>query len=113
EIQQFRWRTVYVWFFVLTMLFSGGLIPLYMTVRSLDLLDSIWALILPAAVPVYNVVLLLNFFRGLPKELEESAKIDGAGPFTIMWKIFVPLSLPAMATLTLFCTVGHWNSWFD
>ncbi|WP_127583268.1 carbohydrate ABC transporter permease [Paenibacillus koleovorans] len=113
EVRQFRWRTHYAWFFVLTMLFSGGLIPLYMTVRSLHLLDSIWALILPAAVPVYNVVLLLNFFRGLPKELEESAKIDGAGPFRIMWKIFVPLSMPALATLTLFCTVGHWNAWFD
>ena len=113
EVRQFSMRTVYVWFFVLTMLFSGGLIPLYMTVRSLHLLDSIWALILPAAVPVYNVVLLLNFFRGLPKELEESAKIDGAGVFTIMWKIFVPLSKPAMATLTLFCAVGHWNAWFD
>ncbi|WP_308637252.1 carbohydrate ABC transporter permease [Paenibacillus silvisoli] len=113
EVANFRPRTVYVWFFVLTMLFSGGLIPLYMTVKMTGLMDSLWALVIPAAVPVYNVVLLLNFFRGLPKELEESATIDGANPFVIMWKIFVPLSVPALATLTLFSMVMHWNSWFD
>lgn len=106
-------RTVYVWFFVLTMLFSGGLIPSYMMVKNTHLLDTIWALVLPNAVPVFNVVLLLNFFRSLPKELDESAKIDGAGPWTSLWRITVPLSKPALATLTLFCMVTHWNSWFD
>jgi putative aldouronate transport system permease protein len=113
EIRQFRWRTWYVWFFVLTILFSGGLIPLYMTVKTTGLMDTIWALILPGAVPVFNVVLLLNFFRGLPKELEESAAMDGAGPFIILWKIYVPLSVSALATITLFSVVLHWNSWFD
>jgi putative aldouronate transport system permease protein len=113
ENAAFPWRTVYVWFFVLTMLFSGGLIPLYMIVRETHLLDSIWALVLPNAVPVFNVVLLLNFFRALPRELEEAALTDGAGHWTILWQIYLPLSKPALATLTLFTVVGHWNSWFD
>ena len=106
-------RTVYVWIFVFTMLFSGGIIPMYMTIRTLGMLDSMWALVLPAAVPVFNVVILLNFFRNLPKELEEAALIDGAGHWRILWSIFVPLSAPSIATVTLFAIVGHWNSWFD
>ncbi|WP_025844579.1 carbohydrate ABC transporter permease [Paenibacillus ehimensis] len=113
EPRQFRLRTFYAWFFVFTILFSGGLIPTYLTVKSLNLIDSIWALVLPTAVPVFNVILLLNFYRNLPKELEESSRIDGAGHFTTLWKIYVPLSLPALATTGLFTMVGHWNSWFD
>ncbi|RAV15306.1 carbohydrate ABC transporter permease [Paenibacillus contaminans] len=113
EVKAFKLRTVYVWLFFITILFGGGLIPTYMVIQSTGLLNSIWALIIPNAVPVFSVVLMLNFFRGLPRELEESAFIDGAGHFTIMWKIFVPLSLPALATLTLFSIVGHWNAWFD
>ncbi|MCP1308551.1 carbohydrate ABC transporter permease [Paenibacillus tyrfis] len=113
EPRQFRLRTFYAWFFVFTILFSGGLIPTYLTIKSLNLIDSIWALILPTAVPVFNVILLLNFYRNLPKELEESSRIDGAGHFTTLWKIYVPLSLPALATTGLFTMVGHWNSWFD
>jgi len=95
------------------MLFSGGMIPTYMIVRYTGLLDSIWALILPGAVPVFNVILLMNFFKAVPRELEESAFMDGAGYFTILWKITLPLSLPALATLTVFSMVGHWNAWFD
>ncbi len=106
-------RTWYVWFFVLTMLFSGGLIPLYMVVREMQMLDSIWALVLPTALPVFNVVLLLNFFRNIPVELEEAAIIDGASHWRILWEIYLPLSKPAIATLTLFVVVFHWNSWFD
>ncbi|WP_179223734.1 carbohydrate ABC transporter permease [Paenibacillus tyrfis] len=113
EPRQFRLRTFYAWFFVFTILFSGGLIPTFLTIKSLNLIDSIWALILPTAVPVFNVILLLNFYRNLPKELEESSRIDGAGHFTTLWKIYVPLSLPALATTGLFTMVGHWNSWFD
>lgn len=113
ENSQFPGRTIYAWYFVFTMLFSGGLIPWYMTIRDTGLLDTIWALVIPSAVPIFNVIVLLNFFRGLPKELEESAKLDGAGPFTVLWRIFVPLSMPALATLLLFAVVGHWNSWFD
>lgn len=106
-------RTVYTWFFVVTMLVSGGLIPLYMVVRWTGLLDSIWALVLPSAVPVFNVVLLMNFFRGLPRELEEAAFVDGASHWEVLFRIYLPLSTPALATLTLFSFVMHWNSWFD
>jgi putative aldouronate transport system permease protein len=113
ETSVFRMRTVYAWYFVVTILFHGGLIPWYMVIKWTGLLDSIWALILPGAVPVFNVILLLNFFRGLPKEMEESALVDGAGQWTTMWKIYVPLSAPALATIGLFTVVGHWNSWFD
>jgi putative aldouronate transport system permease protein len=113
EVKHFRMRTIYSWYFVFTMIFSGGLIPTYMIVRYTGLLDSIWALILPHAVNVFNVVLMLNFFRGLPKELEESAFMDGAGHWITLWRIYVPLSLSSLATITLFTMVYHWNSWFD
>lgn len=112
EVAQFRFRTLYVWIFVFTMLFHGGLIPTYVVVKELGMLDSIWALVLPSAVPIFNVVLLLNFFRNLPKELSEAAFIDGAGHWQILWRIMVPLSLPAQATVTLFAIVQHWNEWF-
>ncbi|MCU6712280.1 carbohydrate ABC transporter permease [Paenibacillus sp. J5C_2022] len=109
----FRGRTVYAWTLVFTLLFGGGLIPFYLIVSGLGMMDTIWALVLPTAVPVYNVVLMLNFFRSIPKELDESAYIDGASQLIILFRIYVPLSMPSMATLTLFATVGHWNSWFD
>lgn len=111
--RDFKWRTIYVWVFVITMLFSGGLIPLYMTVNALGLIDSIWALILPQAVPAFYIVLVLNFFRGLPRALEESAFIDGASHWRVLWNIYLPLSTPVLATVTLFLAVSHWNSWFD
>jgi len=113
EARQFRWRGVYVWFFVVTILFSGGLIPTFMVIKQLDLLDSLLALILPGAVPVFNVILLLNFIRGQPKELFEAAHVDGAGHWAVLWRIVVPLAKPALATLLLFSCVGHWNAWFD
>lgn len=109
----FKFRTIYAWIFVFTMFFGVSLVPWYLTVRSLGLIDSIWALVLPTAVPVFNVTILLNFFRQLPKELEESAFIDGAGHFTTLFKIYLPASTPALATLTLFSIVTQWNSWFD
>lgn len=113
ERSTFRYRHYYAWFFIVTMLFNGGLIPTYMTIKETGLLDSIWALVLPGAVPVFNVILLMNFFRNLPKEIEEAALIDGAGHWRILWRIFCPLSMPAIATITLFTVVGHWNAWFD
>jgi len=113
EVKAFKHRTFVVWYFIITMLFGGGLIPYYMTVKATKLLDTIWALVIPGAVPIYNVVLMLNFFRSLPKELEESAMIDGAGHWTILWRIYVPVSTAGIATIALFTTVGHWNAWFD
>ncbi|BBI32874.1 ABC transporter permease [Cohnella abietis] len=113
ENNAFQFRTLYAWFFVFTILFSGGLVPWFMTIQKLGLMDSIWALVLPSALSVFNVILLLNFYRGLPKELDESARIDGAGHFRVLWSIIVPLSKPALATVGLFTMVAHWNSWFD
>ena len=110
---RFRYRTVYSWFFVTTMLVSGGLIPSFMLIQKLGLQDNLWALILPGALPVFNLILLINFFRQVPVEMEEAAYMDGASHWTILWRIFVPVSTPALATLTLFVLVGHWNSWFD
>ncbi|MEF7440937.1 carbohydrate ABC transporter permease [Paenibacillus lautus] len=109
----FRLRTVYAWIFVFTILFNGGLIPTYLTIKSLGLIDTLGALVLPMAINVFNVILLLNFYRNLPRELEDASRIDGAGHFSTLWKIYVPLSLPALATTGLFTMVGHWNSWFD
>jgi putative aldouronate transport system permease protein len=113
EKGEFGIRSFYVWIFFITMIFGGGLIPWYMVIRQLGLLDSIWALVLPSAVSVFNVILLLNFFRQVPKELAEAAYIDGAGHWSTLWRIYVPVSTPALATILLFCLVYHWNSWFD
>jgi len=113
ETRSFRTRTAYVWFFVVTMLFSGGLVPTYIIVKTYGLIDSLGALIFPAALNVFFVTLMLNFFRGLPLELEESAVVDGAGQWRILFRIYVPLSLPSLATIALFTIVFHWNSWFD
>lgn len=109
----FPGRNVYMWFVVFTMLFSGGLIPWYMTINKLGLLNSIWALVLPTAVPVFNVILLMNFFRGIPRDLEEAAAIDGAGPWKTLFSVFIPVSVPSLAAVTLFSVVGHWNAFFD
>lgn len=99
-------------FFVLTMLISGGMIPSYLLVSGLGLKDTIWALILPGALPVYNMIILMNFIRGLPHEIEEAAWIDGASPFQTLLKVVFPLLGPSLATVGLFCMVGHWNDWF-
>ena len=110
---RFRGRTVYVWIFFFSTLFSGGLIPLYMLISNLKLMDTIWALVLPGAVPVFNIILMLNFFRQIPRELEEAAFIDGAGHWKTLLRVYIPCSLASIATVTLFSVVGHWNSYFD
>lgn len=111
--QEFHAKKFFIWFFVIPMLFSGGMIPTYIVVKETGLINTIWSLILPCAVPVFNVILLMNFFKAVPKELEESAKIDGAGYFRILFQIYLPISLPALATLAVYALVTHWNSWFD
>ena len=111
--ERFHARKYYVWVFLVTMVFSGGLIPLFIVVKSVGIYNSIWALILPGAVQTFNIILMLNFFRGLPYALTESALIDGASHFQIMTKIIVPVSKPSLATVRLFTMVNHWNSWFD
>lgn len=111
--QEFRGRNLFMWILLIALLFNGGLIPWFLTIRSLGLLNTLWALILHDALPIWNVILLMNFFRELPRELEEAAIIDGASHWDTLFRIYLPLSVPALATLTLFSAVGHWNAWFD
>ena len=98
---------------VFTMLFSGGMIPNYLLVKSLHLLNSYWSLWLPGAISAYNLVLLRNFFTSVPLELSESAKIDGCNELRILSRIILPLSLPALSAITLFYMVSHWNAYFN
>ncbi len=106
-------RGIYMGYFVVTMLFSGGLIPTYLIVVQAGLIDSLWSLILPGALPIFSMIILMNFIRSLPEEIEESATIDGAGPVQILVRILLPLLKPALATVGLFSIVGHWNSWLE
>ena len=103
---------VLTFLFVFTMMFSGGLIPTYLVVRSLGLIDKVWALILPGLVSTFNLIILRNFFASLPDALEESAKLDGASNLAIFFRIFFPLSMPAVATVCVYTAVGFWNAYF-
>lgn len=109
---EFRFRTIYVWFFAITMFWGGGLIPFYFVVTKTGIGNTIWALVLPGAVGIGNGIMMLNFFRGIPKALDEAARLDGAGHLTVMFRIYVPMSTACMATILLFTSVGHWNEWF-
>jgi putative aldouronate transport system permease protein len=112
-VSEFRLRNYFSWFFVITILFNGGLIPTYLVVKYTGLLNSILALILPGAVNVFNMLVVMNYMRSLPKELEEAAYIDGAGHIQVLLKVILPVCKPTIATVTLFSFVNHWNSWFD
>ncbi|CAH1223354.1 L-arabinose transport system permease protein AraQ [Paenibacillus allorhizoplanae] len=107
-----RGRGKFMLLIVITMLFSGGMIPTFLVVKSFGLLDTYWSLWIPSAISAFNLILLKNFFQQLPEGLEESAKMDGCNDMQILYKIVIPLSLPAMATFALFYAVGHWNSYF-
>jgi len=111
--KEFPIRNILMWFFVAGMVLNVGLVPWFLTINSYNLIDTIWALVIPTALPIWNVIILMNYFRGIPKELDEAARMDGANPWQILWHIYLPISLPAMATITLFSVVGHWNSFFD
>jgi putative aldouronate transport system permease protein len=111
--KSFPARNIYMWLLVFTMLFNGGLVPTFLLVKSLNILDTIWALVLPGAVPVFSVIILMNFYKGIPKSLEEAALVDGANPLYILLRIMIPLSKASIATIALFSIVGHWNSFFD
>lgn len=108
----FRARNIYMWLVVFTMLFNGGLVATYIWIKDMGMVDTMWALTLPWAVQVYNVIVLMNFMKGLPKELEEAALIDGSNPLNTLLRIIVPLSMPSIATITLLCVIGHWNDYF-
>lgn len=111
--KNFSLRKPIMMMIVFTMLFSGGLIPMFILVNNLGLYDTRWAMLLPNAVAAWNVIIATTFFRTLPVELEESANIDGANDLTIFFRIMLPLSMPIVAVLTLFYAVGHWNSYFN
>ncbi|MCR8658837.1 carbohydrate ABC transporter permease [Paenibacillus endoradicis] len=104
-----RGRKFYVGMGVVTMFFSGGMIPTYLLIKQLGMLNSFWVYIIPALLSFYDVIILMNFFKNVPPALEESAKIDGAGHWKIFMKIFIPLSMPAMATIAMFNGVNQWN----
>lgn len=108
-----RGRKFFTIFIVFTMLFNGGIIPTYLVVRYTGLIDTIWALILPNLMNTFNVVVLMNFFRSIPDEIEESAKIDGANDLIIFFRLMIPVAMPSIATITLFIAVYHWNALMD
>lgn len=110
---EFKPRNFYVWFFLIIMIFDAGLIPHYLLNQKIGLVGSFWVYILPHLLNVWNVILMMNFFRAIPKELDEAATMDGANSFRIFMSVYLPISLPALATLSLFTMVGHWNNWFD
>ena len=99
-------------FVIFTMFFSGGLIPFYLQVKNVGLLDSLWSLILPKCIATYNLIIMRTAFQGVPDSIEESARLDGANDFTVLIRMFWPLTLPTMAVMILFYAVDHWNAWF-
>ena len=106
-------RTLFKVIMVFGMLFNAGLIPTYLSYKTLGLLNKFAVLVLPGALNIFYTILITNFFRGIPKELTESAVLDGASHFDVLLRIFLPLSLPSLATVSLYSAVAHWNSWFD
>lgn len=110
--REFRARGVYMKLLIFAMLFNGGLIPTYLVVKKLHLINTIWALVLPGAIPIFNVILVMNFFAAVPKSLEEAAVLDGASQLDVLLKIYLPCSKPALATVALYSVVGSWNDFF-
>lgn len=106
-------RSFFLFTVVFTMMFSGGIIPTYLVVKATGLLDSVWSMIVPTALSAFNLLILKSFFENLPEELFESARIDGAREFRILFGIAFPLSMPALLTVGLFYMVGHWNEFFQ
>lgn len=106
-------RSVFTWFIIIPMFVAGGLVPSYLNIRDLGLIDSRWALILPILAKPFNVIIMRNFFMNIPDSLEEAAEIDGANSIYILFKIILPLSMPIIATIGLWTIVDQWNRWFD
>jgi len=111
--KDFYGRGVITGFILVTMFFSGGMIPTYLLVRNLGMLNTIWAVVIPGAVSVYNVIIMRTFFQSIPEEIRESAEIDGSTNINFLIKIVLPLSMPVIAVMTLFYGVAHWNMFFD
>jgi putative aldouronate transport system permease protein len=107
------WRNPVMFLIVFSMFFSGGIIPFYLTVRGLHIYNTLWALILPVAINTFNLIIMRTQFAAIPDSMEESAVMDGAGHFTILFQIMIPLSLPTVAVIVLYYAVQHWNAWFN
>ena len=110
--EEFPARGIYMGLLIFAMLFNGGMVPTYLVVKQLGLINTIWGLVLPSAVPIFNVIMVKNFFLGIPTSLEEAAKMDGATPLQILTRVYIPCSKPVIATVSLFSIVGHWNDYF-
>lgn len=108
-----KFKGIYMVIMLITMFFSGGLIPTYLLYRDLHLLDTFWVYIIPSLFSVWNMIIMMSFFRGIPETLIESTKIDGAGEYRIFFQLIIPLSKPVLAAIALFNGVGHWNTYFD
>ena len=106
-------RNAWTGIIVFTMFFSGGLIPTYLMINNLGMIDSFWVLVIPGAISTYTMIIVRNYFQSLPPDLEESARIEGANEVTILVRIIMPISIPIVATIALWSAVGHWNAWFD
>lgn len=106
-------RNLFLSLILFTMLFNGGLVPTYMIVKGLGLVDKVWSMILPTAISTYYLIIMKNYFIGLPQGLLEAAHLDGANEWTILWKIAIPVSKPFMATFALFYSVERWNEWYN
>ncbi len=114
SLKKLRFRNAITFYVYFTMLFGGGLVPSYLLIsRTLGMKDSIWVLIIPVAFGAWNMFLMRNFFNGIPPELAESAYVDGANDMQILWKIILPVSVPGIATISLFYALGYWNQWFN
>ncbi|MEK8127203.1 carbohydrate ABC transporter permease [Paenibacillus filicis] len=111
--KDFAGRHVLTMIFAFTMFFSGGLIPTYLLVKNLGLINTIWALIIPGAVSMWNIIIMRTFFQGIPFEIQESAQIDGCSNLRMLWSIILPLSMPVIAVMLLFYGIGHWNAFFN
>ena len=110
---EFIWKKFVTRCYLVTMYVSAGLIPTYFLIKDLHLLNNFWVYVLPGLVSVFNVIVIKSFMQGIPDSLMEAAKVDGAGYFRIFWQITIPCCMPVLATVTLWCAVGAWNSWFD
>lgn len=111
--RSFRGRNFVIWLLVFCMLFGAGLVPWYISMVKLKMINSFWGLILSTGLPIYYVILVMNFFRSIPKELEEAAIMDGAGQWRLLIDIVLPCSLPVLATITLFVGVNYWNEYYN
>ncbi len=113
SVREFRWRKLLNKLVVFTMLFSGGMVPFYLTVKTIGLYDSYWALVIPVAINTFNLIIIRTAFESVPLSLSESARLDGANEFTILVQIVLPLCMPSVAVIILYYGVSHWNAWFN